>query len=66
MSAGLRWRLVPYLVLALEAPTAVLLAPASLRLPLLVVLQLLCFTALAVLFDFYERRVEAFLRDGSR
>jgi hypothetical protein len=66
MSDGLRWRLAPYLVLALEAPAAVLLAPAALRLPLLVLLQLVSFTALAVLFGYYERRLPVVLETRSK
>jgi len=53
MSDGKRWRLAPYVVIGRLAPMLVVLFPPTLILAAMIVAQMLSFTALAVLFDYY-------------
>ncbi len=53
MTAKIRWSLAPYVVLSIAAPLPAVFTPPLIRLPLVMVLLLVSYTAMAVLFDYY-------------
>lgn len=56
LTASLRWRLLPYIVLGIYAPAAAGQVPDAWQAVASVVLHLVAFTALAVLFRYYAER----------
>jgi len=55
MTENIRWSLAPYVILSIAAPLPAVFTPPMVRLPLIVVLLLVSFTAMAVLFDYYRQ-----------
>lgn len=55
MTKDIRWSLAPYVVLSIAAPLPAVFTPPLIRLPLVVALLLVSFTAMAVLFDYYRQ-----------
>jgi hypothetical protein len=53
---GIRWKVLPYLVISRVAPLAALLVPATLLLAAMVVSQLVSLWAMAVIFDYFRLR----------